>query len=141
MTPQFFWILTWFIFSASPVQDGEIILQISGIQAQQGGNISAGLFQEAHFPEVGKQFRGEVRPVSASKMEIYFTKIPPGAYALAVFQDVDADSELDANFLGLPTEPIGFSRDAKIRFGPPDFADAQINLQAGETLTIPINLK
>tara|TARA_B100001057_G_C22661959_1_gene876284 strand:- start:90 stop:536 length:447 start_codon:yes stop_codon:yes gene_type:complete len=50
--------------------------------------------------------------------------IPFGEYAIAGFQDLDGNGVLSGNFLGIPREPVGFSRNAKVRFGPPKWNDA-----------------
>ncbi len=50
--------------------------------------------------------------------------IPFGEYAIAGFQDLDGNGVLSGNFLGIPKEPVGFSRNAKVRFGPPKWNDA-----------------
>ena len=50
--------------------------------------------------------------------------VPFGEYAIAGFQDLDGNGVLTGNFLGIPREPVGFSGDAKIRFGPPKWNDA-----------------
>jgi uncharacterized protein (DUF2141 family) len=57
------------------------------------------------------------------------------------FQDIDRDKKLKTNFIGFPTEPIGFSRGAKIKMGPPDFEDAKISIGQNEVATITIVLK
>lgn len=50
--------------------------------------------------------------------------LPPGEYALSVFQDVDDDTKLKSNFIGIPKEPAALSNNAKPRMGPPKYADA-----------------
>ena len=67
--------------------------------------------------------------------------MPIGTYAIVAFQDIDKNKKLKSNFIGFPKEPIGFSRDAKINFGPPDFNDAKVEVQQGKTLTISIILR
>lgn len=57
-----------------------------------------------------------------------FSGLAAGSYAISVFHDVDADGELDTNFMGIPKEPIGMSRDARGQFGPPKFKDAVFRL-------------
>lgn len=74
-------------------------------------------------------------------MQIVFDKVPPGTYGVVSFQDINKDKQLASNFVGYPTEPIGFSRDAQIRFGPPDFDDAKISIEANKTVSIDIHLK
>ena len=67
------------------------------------------------------------------------TGLPDGDYAVSAFLDENANMKLDANLFGLPTEPYGFSRDARALAGPPAFADAAIRLDAStarQTITL-----
>jgi uncharacterized protein (DUF2141 family) len=50
--------------------------------------------------------------------------LPPGDYALSVFQDVDNDTKLKSNFIGLPKEPAALSNNLRPKFGPPRYKDA-----------------
>jgi uncharacterized protein (DUF2141 family) len=66
--------------------------------------------------------------------------LPPGRYALAVFQDVNDNGKLDTNLLSMPTEPWGFSRDAVGNFGPPSFDQAAVELAGqGTSITIKVH--
>lgn len=57
-------------------------------------------------------------------------QLPIGRYALSIFFDRDADGELDTNFLGIPKEPVAMSNNAKGKFGPPSYEDAEFDLNA-----------
>jgi uncharacterized protein (DUF2141 family) len=50
--------------------------------------------------------------------------LPPGEYALSVFHDLDNDTKLKSNFMGIPREPAALSNNAKPKFGPPKYKDA-----------------
>jgi len=50
--------------------------------------------------------------------------LPPGRYAVALYQDRNGNDRLDKTMFGLPTEPYGFSNDASAPMGPPDFDEA-----------------
>lgn len=69
-----------------------------------------------------------------------FTGLPEGTYAVKVFHDVDDNGRMNVNWLGIPTEPYGFSNDAMGTFGPPDFKAASFKVGAGST-TIRIRMK
>ena len=42
--------------------------------------------------------------------------------------DENGNGELDANFVGIPKEPWGFSNNAKGKFGPPKWEDVQFSI-------------
>jgi len=56
--------------------------------------------------------------------------VPAGVYAVQAYHDENDNGVLDRNFFGMPKEGMGFSRDAPMRFGPPDFADAAVTVPA-----------
>lgn len=122
-------------------QTGRLVVTVRGIQTAKGGDISAGLFTKDNFPKTGQQVKGIVAPVTAEQMQVVFDQVPAGTYGVAVYQDIDRDHKLRTNLVGYPTEPIGFSRDARIRLGPPSFGDAQLTITAGQTLTTTITLR
>ena len=134
-----------FLFEPLPPQTdtetGTIILLVEGIDANKSGALSAGIFTEEFFPETGKAAYVRYVTVDNNTMEIHFDEIPIGEYAAAVFHDLDNNGKLRTNFLGLPREPIGFSRDARIRMGPPSYDDAVFRVNADETVTLTIILR
>ena len=60
--------------------------------------------------------------------------LPAGVYAVAVYHDLNDNGELDRKTPGPPSEPYGFSNDARGTFGPPKFSSAAIELQPGERI-------
>lgn len=64
--------------------------------------------------------------VSTGQMQIFFKSVPVGTFALVAFQDIDKDKTLKSNFVAFPKESIGFSRDARMKLGPPDSEDAKV---------------
>lgn len=68
------------------------------------------------------------------------TDLAAGEYALVVYHDENANGGLDENFIGIPSEPLGFSN----RYwpqGPPTFTNAAFKLEADETKTIDVKLQ
>lgn len=65
--------------------------------------------------------------------------LPAGTYALQVFQDDNGNHTLDFNWLGIPTEPVGFSGHVS-RYGKPSFADAAVAVPAGGLTSSSISL-
>lgn len=66
-----------------------------------------------------------------SAEKIVFTSIEPGSYAIAVFQDINMNGKLDKNFLGVPSEPYGFSGGKTHRWKPPSFEEAGFRVSPG----------
>ena len=53
-----------------------------------------------------------------------FHDVKPGRYAIALLHDENDNGKADRAAMMIPTEGFGFSRDAKVRMGPPKFQDA-----------------
>ena len=68
-------------------------------------------------------------PAQPGETVVSLKDIPPGTWAVLAYQDANDNGQLDRNFIGIPSENYGFSRDARGRFGPPGFEDAAIGVQ------------
>jgi len=69
-------------------------------------------------------------PAQKGTTSVTFANVPPGEWAAQVFQDENGNKKVDRNFLGIPKEGVGFSRDAKIVFSPPKWRDAVFSHEA-----------
>lgn len=61
-------------------------------------------------------------------VQTVFSGLEPGRYAVAAFSDLNGNRRLDSNFVGKPTEPYGYSRDARNFFSAPGFEQAAFDL-------------
>jgi uncharacterized protein (DUF2141 family) len=68
-----------------------------------------------------------------------FLDIPSGTYALAVIHDENMNGKLDTNWLGIPKEGYGFSKDVKGVLGPPSFSAASFPYD-GQDMELTISL-
>ena len=57
-----------------------------------------------------------------------FDGLAAGSYAVSVVYDEDLNGKLNTGLLGIPTELIGMSNNAKGTFGPPSFQQASFPL-------------
>ncbi|MFA5825850.1 MAG: DUF2141 domain-containing protein [Gallionellaceae bacterium] len=114
-------------------QAGELKLTLLG-KGISGKRLFVAVHSNADdFPtKDGKSIQSAVI-ATGDKTELSITNIAPGEYAVAVFADVNGNRELDSNFIGIPQEPVGISRDAKGKLGPPKFTDASFNVGEGVT--------
>ena len=103
--------------------------ETSGRATLDRGMVLIGLYSTpAGFPDPGRARFGARLPTSAP-VRYSFTHIAPGTYAVAVFQDLNGNGELDRGLLGRPKEPYGFSNGARAGlFGPPSFDEASIRV-------------
>jgi len=61
-----------------------------------------------------------------------------GSYTIAMFHDVNGNGELDKGVFGQPTEPYGFSNNARETFSEPSLKDQTFVVIGNTTHTIKI---
>jgi uncharacterized protein (DUF2141 family) len=136
---KFAWLLGAIILAWPPTAfAGELSVEIVGAEGPKG-EVYVALFDKPELfpktPLVTKRALAE-----GGKVVAIFRDVPAGAYAASAFLDENANSVLDRNLMGLPTERFGFSRGAVGRRGAPPFEEARISL-GDERQTIVITLR
>lgn len=105
-------------------------LKITGLHNDKG-RVAVALFDRAEgFPETEHARAGRVVRISGGTATVRFPRVEPGRYAVAVLHDENENDKMDFNFLGMPTEGFGFSRNPQVFFGPPSFDSAAISLRS-----------
>lgn len=118
--------------AAHAAEEVTLTVQVGGLSAT-GGELRVALFNAAAgFPgdPAQAQLRQVLKAAALPPGGLVF-RVAPGTWAVSVHHDLDADGKLAANWLGIPREPVGVSRDAKGGMGPPSFADAAFPVGAG----------
>jgi len=107
------------------------------------GAVACALFESAvGFPSEFLRFATNIMIIKVrdTQARCDFEDIPRGTYALAVIHDENMNGELDANWLGIPTEGYGFSNDAIALLGAPSFSAASFPYD-GRNLDLTISLR
>jgi len=115
---------------------GDLVVTVRGVES------AAGILRVAACPPEGYP-EGTCRfiaraPARPGSVELRIAGLPEGRHGVSVFLDADGDGKLGKDWLGRPTEPVGFGNDAPIgRFGPPGFEAAAVEVPAtGEARTV-----
>ena len=89
--------------------------------------------EPAYFPNCDRDPAAVSRtvPARAAGM-VRFQGLTPGIYALGVIHDENNNGRLDT-FLAIPREGFGFSRNPRLRMGPPRFDDVRFAVGAGRS--------
>lgn len=124
-------------------------LRVTGVQSTDGAINAAIFFQAEGFPRresanhtqsinATRQKEGAVRMEVATE---HFAKGQP--FAIAIHHDINGDGVLNRSVLGKPTEPYGFTNNARRPFGAPSFDDAKVTAldKADGPRSIDIELK
>jgi uncharacterized protein (DUF2141 family) len=91
---------------------------------------------QAHFPDCKADPRAFRLSAPAGEAgQLHFRDLPSGTYAVAVVHDENANGRLDT-FAKIPREGYGFSRNAPVRFGPPEFGEASFRLTPGRNIQV-----
>jgi uncharacterized protein (DUF2141 family) len=123
-------------------QPARIRVVITGFRSDQGKALVALFRKAAAFPkEVQQAERRAEGSIAKQQAEIVFDQVPPGELALSVLHDEDSDRQCRIGLLGIPKEGLGFSRNVRARFGPPDFADAKLEVPPGAQLNLAIHMR
>lgn len=93
------------------------------------GPVRVAMFERAHW--LGNTVvDADETAASAASVQVQLTAARAGRYGLAVYQDINRDGRLNRNLVGIPSEPVAFSNNAVIRFGPPSFDASALDISA-----------
>ena len=96
----------------------------------------------AHFPSCKNPAASyNVIGDAAGSVTLTFRDVKPGRYAIALLHDENANGKADRAAMMIPTEGFGFSRDAKVRFGPPKFGEAAFDVTADAPHNLVIRMR
>lgn len=125
--------------TAAPALAADLTVRVLGGKAVQGDLYAAVYDGPDTFLADGASTQSTRQRMNGAAATIRFADVPAGRYAVSVFVDKNGNGELDTNLIGSPTEPYGFSRDARGNMGPPDFEASAVDVK-GDT-AVNINLR
>ncbi len=132
------------VTAAAPVDaaSGNLSIEINGLRSRKG-QVCLSVFDSSRgFPTKGDNaLRSQcVNVDDPAAVQVTFSGLRGGSYAVAVLHDENADGQANRNRLGIPTEGFGFSRNPGLIAGPPKFGDAAF-LAAGSLTEIQIQMR
>ena len=113
----------------------QLIVKVSGAKPNTG-QVALSLFSS---PEnyLKNPLVKKLKPID-NKGQTYFVidHLASGNYAVSVIYDEDNNGRLNKGFLGIPTELVGFSNNARGTFGPPTFKETSFQLSEKKAIEI-----
>lgn len=110
---------------AAPARAGEVVITVTDLRSAKGVVRACMTTREDIFPKCIKDPTSHRVVVPAGEqVEIRFTGVKPGRYAVALLHDENNNGKADRAMGMMPKEGYGFSRDAPVRMAPPKFGDA-----------------
>ncbi|MBW4549605.1 MAG: DUF2141 domain-containing protein [Aphanocapsa sp. GSE-SYN-MK-11-07L] len=73
-------------------------------------------------------------------MQVTFKNLAPGNYAIAALHDTNGTGKVERNFMGMPMEGFGFSRNPVVTMKAPKFDQAAVKVDGANT-TLAIQMK
>jgi len=111
--------------SAAPALAGDVVITVTDLRSSKGVVRACMTTRGDVFPKCIKDPAAHRTVVPASgKIEIRFTGVKPGDYAIALLHDENDNGKADRALGMAPKEGYGFSRDAPVKLAPPKFKDA-----------------
>lgn len=103
---------------SSLAKAGDILVTVEGIKAT--GTVHAALVsaEQKHWP------KQPLRQQHSEDSQLRLSDLPPGRYAIQLFQDHNGNGQLDQSLRGVPLEPVGFSNNPPLLNGKPTPRDS-----------------
>jgi uncharacterized protein (DUF2141 family) len=127
---------------STPVGAADLTVVVQNVRSGEG-QVMLGVFDNASsFPKnVARGLQAAAASRDASgRVTLVVRNLPSGSYAVSAYHDLDANGRLNSNLLGLPSEPYGFSNNARGTLGPPSFQAAAFVVPE-EGLTIELRVQ
>ena len=116
-------------------QSHRLTLDVVGMKEKKG-NLLISVYDSAE-DYLKKPIKTLTTPVNALTKRVVL-ELESGTYAVVIYQDLNSNGKVDRNFFRLPTEPCGFSRDARPKMGPPRYKPASFSLNEDTEIRIKI---
>jgi uncharacterized protein (DUF2141 family) len=118
--------------AAAPAMAGEVVITVTDLRSTKGVVRACMTTREDVFPKCIKDPASHRTVVPAGeKVQIRFTGVKPGNYAIALLHDENDNGKADRALGMMPKEGYGFSRDAPVKMAPPKFKDAVFEQDEG----------
>ena len=124
-----------FSVTALCAQSYRLTLDVVGMKEKKG-NLLISVYDSAE-DYLKKPVKTFTTPVDALTKRVVID-LETGTYAVVIYQDLNSNGKVDRNFFRLPTEPCGFSRDARPKMGPPRYKPASFTLNEDTEMRIKI---
>jgi uncharacterized protein (DUF2141 family) len=123
-------LVTLLVTAGGSSSAAEIVVRVSGL-SEPLGQVGCSLFAEATgFPMGNTSARKLWLPAEAGGVACRFNDVPQGTYAVSVGHNLNGNQRVDTNFIGLPTEPWGVSKNARPTLRAPRFEEASFKVAA-----------
>lgn len=130
------------LLGASPPVTSDVTVVATGLRNAKGVVRACMTGEVSHFPSCKNPASSyNVVGDAGDSVTLTFKDVKPGRYAIALLHDENGNGKADRAAMMIPKEGFGFSRDAKVRFGPPSFGDAAFDVAPGAREKLVIRMR
>lgn len=120
------------VAASAPALAGDVVITVTDLRSSKGVVRACMTTRADIFPKCIKDPGAHRTVVKADgSVEIRFTGVKPGDYAIALLHDENDNGKADRALGMMPKEGYGFSRDAPVNMAPPKFKDAVFKIGEG----------
>ena len=120
---------------------GKIVVNIANLVNDKGFCKACLFANPSSFAGNGPALKCIDAKIKNKTSSLVFEAVPQGAYAIAVFHDENGNNQMDKNFLGIPKEGYGASKNKLPFASAPTFKDNKFEVQPNSTINIEIRLR
>ncbi len=130
--------LLFLFWVCSLAAQNSLTINVSNIQKIKG-NLEIAIFNsDKNFLKKGSNYQKKSVKITGKRMSYTFANLPAGFYAVSVYHDENSNQTFDVNFLGLPVEDFGFSKNFKPKLSAPKFEQVKEWVEDKKTITIEL---
>lgn len=121
------------LFGSLSAEAGDLLIRVEGNQSTAQLYVALVAADQKGWEPMLRELQGEGE-------QLIVTDVPPGQYALQLFQDANGNGRLDLSPRGIPLEPVGFSGNPSLLKGKPSPEGSRFEHGEDDTL-IDIRLR
>lgn len=122
---------------SQPIETHDLTASITGFNSDNGkAYISIYNSKDSWLTKI---YKGHTKEIVDNTVTVIFEDLPTGEYAISLYHDENDNGEMDANWMGIPSEDYACSRGAKGFMGPPKWKNAVLQISESQNINIIVN--
>lgn len=127
--------------TSRPDPPNKIVVQVANFENNRGACIVCLYADAASFAGKGAPVRCETVAITNRSASVVFENVAEGTYAVSVIHDANNNRKFDTNFMGIPKEGYGASRNKLPFAAAPRFDENKFVVTPNTVVTHAIRLR
>ena len=128
------------LFAVAGAQ-GKVVVHISNFRNNNGSCLVAIYDNAGAFTGKGSPVKYLCAAITGHQAEATIENLPAGTYAISVIHDANNNKRFDTNFIGIPTEGYGASRNKLPFAAAPKFDANKFSIDGNASMSVNIRLR